>query len=190
MRKKNFHVKIVVSDYWIKIVDEEQRAHGLRKRSKASAKEQEERTAKKSAQKKKQLREKVKRVSKWILPLWGVFYVMLSSSFGRAEIRGSLFFFFFFPCSFFLPLGGRRSEVLCSFSYFIFFPFPLFLLAFTLRRWCDQRWCFFASQSVKLSSFFLHFSSPWRAKTKRGFLLRHKALNFLHPGFEFLHGMF
>ena len=51
----------MVSDYLIKIVNEEQSAHSLKKRSKASAKEREERTAKNSAQKEKQEKEKSER---------------------------------------------------------------------------------------------------------------------------------
>ena len=116
-------------------------------------------------------KKKVKGGLIWILPLWGAFYVMLSSSSGRAEIRGSLFFYFFlFPC-------------------FFFFPFSLFLLFF-LWEGGDQRCFSFTPQSVKLFFVFPSFFFFLEGENQMWFSFMPKALIFLHPDFLILHGIF
>ena len=142
----------MVSDYLIKIVYEEQSAHSLKKRSKASAKEREERTAKNSAQKEKQEKEKSERRFDMDPPslrclLCDAFIFFWEG--GDQRWFSFIFSFFFFPCFFFFPLGRRRSEV-------VFFC-------------TTERSTFFVCVFV-----FLHFSSSWRAKTRRGFLFATK----------------
>ena len=117
----------MVSDYLIKIVYEEQSAHSLKKRSKASAKEREERTAKNSAQKEKQEKEKSERRFDMDPPslrclLCDAFIFFWEG--GDQRWFSFIFSFFFFPCFFSFPMVRWRSEVLffcfCFFSFFSF----------------------------------------------------------------------
>ena len=126
MREKYFHFKLMVSDYWIKIVDQKQRAHGLRKRRKARAKEQKERTAKKSAQKEKNC-EKSERSFKMDPPSL------------RCLLCDAFFFFW---------EGGDHRCFFFSLS--LFFLFSLFLLFSPLRRRRKRWWCSFVPQSLKV----------------------------------------
>ena len=112
-------------------------------------------------------KKKVKGGLIWILPLWGAFYVMLSSSSGRAEIRGSLFFYFFpFPCFFFFSFfffffffSSEKAEIrgvfLLRHRALNFFCFSFIFLLLGGRK---PDVVFFYAQSVKLStSWFFKF---------------------------------
>ena len=148
---------------WIKIVDEEQRSHGLRKRSKASVKEQEERTVKKSAHKKKQWKEKSERRFDMDPPSL------------RCLLCDAFIFFW--------EGGDQRFFVL------LFFPFSLFLLFF-LWEGGDQRCFSFTPQSVKLFFVFPSFFFFLEGENQMWFSFMPKALIFLHPDFLILHGIF
>ena len=138
---------------WIKIVDEEQRSHGLRKRSKASVKEQEERTVKKSAHKKKQWKEKSERRFDMDPPSL------------RCLLCDAFIFFW--------EGGDQRFFVLLFFSFSLFLLFFLFLCFFFFSsERAEIRGVFLLRhRALNFFLFFLHFSSSWRAKTRRGFLL-------------------